>query len=115
MKLFRIVAVVVVLVMGSQVETEARGQVIKGLWKAGKELVKGTSKQSSKGIRGASKGASQSSQKSSNVQSRAKDVPVLIDCSRCNGSGKISYWNPQMQQLQRVDCNKCFGIGKVSR
>lgn len=113
MKIFRIVAVVVVLLMGSQVETEARGQVIKGLWKAGKELVKGASKQSSKGARGTSKGVSKPSPKSPNAQSRAKDAPILVDCSRCKGSGKIPYWNPQMQQLQHIDCSKCRGFGKV--
>lgn len=115
MKLFRIVAVVVVLLMGSQVETEARGQVIKGLWKAGKELVKGASKQSSKGARGASKGVSKSSQKSSNAQSRAKDAPILVDCSRCKGTGKMPYWNSQLQQLQHMDCSNCRGLGKVCK
>lgn len=53
MKLFRIVAVVAELLMGSQVETEARG---------------------------VSKGVHKTTQKNSNAQSRAKDAPILVDC-----------------------------------
>ena len=108
MKLFKIIAVVAVLLLGFHLDADA--QAARQILKVGKELVKKTPK----ATRNIKKSAT-IKQNSSKNANRAKDVPVLIDCSRCNGSGKISYWNPQMQQLQRVDCNKCFGIGKVSR
>lgn len=41
------------------------------------------------------------------------NIPQVVRCRQCNGSGKISVWNQYTRQYQTMLCNRCKGKGKV--
>lgn len=47
------------------------------------------------------------------VKPRIRPRTTTVTCSRCNGNGRVTFWDSYSGQYNSIRCSKCNGSGKV--
>ena len=95
----------VLCIMAFAFNVDANAQVASKAGKIVKEVVKKGSKSTSK-----------VKPKSNNYKPttvRPKLRTTTVECSSCEGHGKVNVWNPYYGYWQTQTCNRCDGTGRV--
>ncbi len=101
MKTIRIITLMCIMLFSCNISSNAQSAAKVG--KVVKEFVKkGTKGKKPTGVK----------PKSSTT---AKPRVLFVDCSTCNGKGKVNVWNSYYGMWQTQNCSRCNGTGKVRR